>query len=167
MAYLIYTNGINLSKTYRAGLVRIPRSLEKRFNLYKIRKGDIIYLCDFDTWKIHGPLIADENGAKEEKNPKQGPFNGLRNSEKHYHYISIPVDCSRVFTRGVPVNAAGFDHNIETFSLQKIDELRIIEGLNHINSEKIPLVINITFSGDEVNATVIEINRRTHIGHFK
>ena len=167
MAYLIYTNGINLSKTYRAGLVRIPRSLEKRFNLYEIRKGDIIYLCDFDTWKIHGPLTADENGAKEEKNPKQGPFNGLRNSEKHYHYLSIQVDCSRVFTRGVPVNAAGFDHNIETFSLRKSDELRIIEGLNHINSEKIPLVINIKFSGDEVNATVIEINRGTHIGHFK
>lgn len=167
MAYLIYTNGINLNKTYRHGLIRIPRSLEQRFNLYKIRKGDLIYLCDFDTWKIHGPLIADTDGVREEKNPKQGPFNGLRNSEKHYHYISIQVDCSRVFERGVPVNMAGIDQKTETFSLQKGDELRINEGLNHINSEKIPLVINITFSGDDVNATVVEINRGTHIEHFK
>jgi hypothetical protein len=166
MAYLIHTDENNLVKTLRTGLVRIPRSLVKRFNIYQLRKGDVLYLYDFENMKIAGPFITNSDSVKEEKNPRSGPFNGYGKTGSHYHYVSTLVDCSQVFERGMPFRFAGFENGADTFFIKKNDENKITEELNKVNDEKIPLIINISFSGDEGRATVIEINKGTQFSDF-
>ncbi|KKM22889.1 hypothetical protein LCGC14_1620760 [marine sediment metagenome] len=91
MAYLIHTDENNLVKTLKTGLIRIPRSLIERFNIYQLRKGDIVFLYDFENMKIAGPFIKSSEDVNEEKNPKSGPFNGYGKTGSHYHYISTRV----------------------------------------------------------------------------
>jgi len=156
----------NLAKTLKTGQIRIPRSLVGRFNIYQLREGDIIFLYDFENKKIAGPFIKSADGVVEEKNPKTGPFNGFGKTGSHYHYISTRVDCSQVFEKGMPFRFAGFEMGRDAFFLKKKDESVIFEELNKVNNEKIPLIINISFSGDDCRATVIEINRGTQFSDF-
>jgi hypothetical protein len=166
MAYLIHTDEINLVKTLKTGLIRIPRSLVERFNIYQLRKGDIVFLYDFENKKIAGPFIKSAEDVIEEKNPKTGPFNGYGKTGSHYHYISTRVDCSQVFVKGMPFRFAGFETGDDTFFLMKKEESIIFEELNKVNNEKIPLIISLSFSDDNCRATVIEINMGTQFSDF-
>ncbi len=166
MAYLIYTDRKNLLKTVKSGLIRIPRNLEKQINLHRINKGDTIFLFNYENSKLYGPLTAKSKKVVEEKNPKEGPFNGFGRVDKHYIYDSIHVDCTKIYKRGVLIHE--YTHSFENvkFFLSENEELDVIEKLKLINFEKLPVIMNFAISDDVLKATVVKVSKGTNINNY-
>jgi len=171
MAYLIYTNRENLFKTVRCGTIRIPSNLEKTFDLNKIKKGNTIFLYDFESKKIYGPFISYSSKVNRERNPKDGPFNGFGNVENHYNYISIKIDCSRMFKRGISLYKITQEKALQVenikFYIKDEDEIDIIEKLKLANLDKVhDLVINMDLSGELLKTTIVDISKGTKIHNY-
>jgi hypothetical protein len=162
MGYLIYTDRNNLQKTIKRGLIRIPKNLIKQFDLRMIKRGDTIFLLDFENNKLYGPVLAAADRIVEEKNPRDGPFNGYGKVDKHYIYNTLGVDCSKVGKRGI------LYENTDTvrFVLQKEDDESIRRRLELVNADKIPLVLNFTISGENLKATVVKLKGVTQIKNY-
>jgi len=166
MAYLIYTDRSNLLKSIGHELIRIPRNLKDKYDLYSIKKGDSIFFFDFENRRIYGPAKAVSCDVTQEKNPKRGPFNGFGNVQRHYHYLSMQIDCSSMFKRGVPADGLALNTDKVKFLLKFDEEINILEKIRRINSASIPLVVTISVCGSSVKASVVEIHRGTSINHF-
>jgi len=166
MAYLIYTDRKNLLKSIHSGLIRIPRTLKSHFNLAEIKKGDVLFLVDYESEKIYGPVRSQASHVKEERNPKSGPFNGIGNAEKHYIFDSMPVDCSKMYRLGSPVDEFRFDIKEKPFFIRDEQGLRIIEKLRYLNEKTVPIIINLSVSGSTLRAAVIEVSIGTNINNY-
>jgi len=166
MSYLIYTDSKNLIKSIERGLVRVPAGQGKQFNLYCLKMGDIIFLLDYEKAMVYGPFYVCCEGAKSEKNPRRGPFNGRGNSTGHYRYISIEVDCSRIFTQGVSASEVDINPSIVEFELEDSHTKRIMQKLMVENKPGVPLVIQVNLRGEYLDAMVIEVDTGTCIEHF-
>lgn len=166
MAYLIYTDRENLLKSFQSSLVRIPCHLKKYFDFGQIRKGDLIFFYDFENSKVYGPVFLRDQTVFREKNPKNGPFNGFGNVYQHYHYESIPIDCSKMFKRGVFSKEFTLKQKRVCFYLSEKDETEIIDKLRQINQECRPLIINLMIGYETLNATVVRVSRGTCIKNY-
>jgi hypothetical protein len=161
MGYLVYTDRVNLLKTIKNGLIRIPKNLKGQFDLRKIKQGDTIFLLDFEHNKLYGPVLA-AGRVIEEKNPRDGPFNGYGSVSKHYIYDTLGVDCSKMGRKGL------LYENIDTirFVLKEKEDESIQEKLGLLNTDRIPLVLNFTISGENLKATVVKLKGVTNINNY-
>jgi len=166
MSYLIHTDRSNLKKSLDMGLVRIPAGQEKQFNLYCLKRGDTIFFLEHENNMVHGPVFVSSSEVKKEKNPRTGPFNGKGNTTGHFRYISVEVDCSRIFLRGIPGSGADIDPLTAGFKLTDLQTLRILQKLRVENQPGIPLVIQVNLRKEYFNAMVIEVGNGTSIEHF-
>ncbi|UCB46712.1 MAG: CHAT domain-containing protein [Spirochaetota bacterium] len=162
MGYLIYTDRINLLMSIKRGLIRIPRNLRVRFDLRTIRKGDTIFLFDFENNKLYGPILAAADNATEEKNPKDGPFNGYGNVKKHYIYDALKIDCSKAGKRGIQYECK----DDFRFIVSKEDDEVLQQKLELINGDKVPVVLNFTISEGSLKAAVVKLKGVTHINNY-
>jgi hypothetical protein len=167
MAYLIHTDRKNLLQSMRYSMIRIPRYLKGACDIQKVKGGEGIYFFDFENGRVYGPALSISDSVVDEKNPHSGPFNGPANAEKHYHYMSLKVNCASMFKRGVPLSETGLDASSHSFRLSKGKESLLLERLRLNNREFIPLVVHIDMFGQEVRASVVEVREQTDIASFR
>jgi hypothetical protein len=164
MAYIIPTDSENLLLTIEQGLIRVSRSLKSMYDLSTIGKGDRVFLLDFEKNSLYGPFYSSCSGASEEKNPKDGPFNGFGRVRSHYLYDSIRVDCSEVGKRGIPFDSP--DPKKIPFLLERAQDEEIAHRLLIMNTERLPLILSFTRSDGSLKATVVGIEGETFVRNY-
>lgn len=163
MPFLIYTDRENLGRSVRASRVRVPSSLARVFDLARIVPGELLFLFEYASGKVFGPLYAGAGGVRVEKNPREGPFNGFGSVKSHYTYLSIGVDCSSLCPRGVPVEGIPAGCGSPRFTLSGDEGRRVLQKLRLINRKKVPLVFQMDRTPKALEITVVEMNRGTRI----
>jgi len=166
MSYLIYTDRNNLLKSLKSGLIRIPVNLRDTQNLSLICRGDRIYFYDFENSRIYGPAQSATSEAREEKNPRQGPFNGFGNVSKHFRYLRLEIDCSSVYKKGVPASFLGIGMDEVRFRLKEEEEKCLLDRISRLNDPAVSVVVHISTSESEVNTSIVEINKGTSISQY-
>ncbi|HUT66795.1 MAG TPA: CHAT domain-containing protein [Spirochaetota bacterium] len=164
MAYIICTDSENLLLTKRHGLIRISRNLRGKYDLTGVRKGERIFLLDFEKNRLYGPFYSESRGAAEERNPKGGPFNGFGQVRNHYLYDSIRVDSSAVGKTGMPFDGA--DPKTVRFLLNSIEEEEITHKLLIMNTERVPLVLNFTLADGSMKVAVVGLEGETFVKNY-
>ncbi len=146
MAYLIYCNGESLNRTVKSGKIRITFEEKNHTHLPRNKRNENIFLVDYEIGKLYGPVTPRDGGIGEEK----------RTSSASYQ--TIQIDCSRLYRLGIPIRELGISLKEGQFFICKDEENRIIEKLKFINGETIPIIINLSLSGNCTKATIIEID---------
>jgi len=165
MPFLIYTDKDNLIRAVKARKVRVPSHLNHLFDLGKVKPKDTIYLLDYGSGMVYGPLSAVSPSTREEKNPRGGPFNGFGRVRGHYLYRSIEVDCSAMYRRGARLRELEPDFRAPTFALSFEDERRIVRKLRIRNRKSVPLVLHVAREGGLLRITFAELNGGMKVGH--
>jgi hypothetical protein len=155
MAYLVHTDTENLRASLSCRRIRVPKTQSRTCDLGRLVRGDRVFLFDYQTGLLHGPLVVRSDRAREEKNPRTGPFNGRR-GRGHFLYLSIEVDDGEALPRGAPAGKARLDEASSAFSLSKEEELRILDALSYRNSSYTPLALTFERTGKLLRATVVE-----------
>jgi hypothetical protein len=163
MPFLIYTDRENLGRSVKASRVRVPSSLARVFDLTKVVQGELLFLFDYTSGKVFGPLYAGPGGVKVEKNPREGPFNGFGRVKSHYTYLSIGIDCSSLCPRGTPIEGIPSGCGSPRFQLSGEEGKRVLQKLRLVNRKKVPLVLQMNRAPEALEITVVEMNRGTRI----
>jgi len=164
MAYIIPTDSENLLLTMENGLVRVSRNLRSKYDLLRIKKGERVYLFNFERGSLYGPFYSLSSKASEERNPKGGPFNGFGRVRSHYLYDSIQVDCSDAGKRGIPFDTAGPEKI--RFCIESSDDEEVMQRLLIMNTERLPLVLNFTLSDGLLKAAVVGTEGETFVRNY-
>jgi hypothetical protein len=167
MPFLIYTDRENLGRSVKAARVRVPSSLSHVFDLARIVPGELLFLFEYASGKVFGPLYAGAGGVRVEKNPREGPFNGFGRVRSHYTYLSIGIDCSSLCPRGVPVDGIPAGCGSPRFTLSGDEGRRVLQKLRLLNRKKVPLVLQIDGAPGALEITVVEMNRGTRISRHR
>jgi len=166
MASLIYTDRQNLLKSLEAGIIRIPQNLKDVLNLFSINSGERIFFYDFENRKIYGPAISLKSEVREEKNPRQGPYNGFGNVRSHYRYLTMEVDCSAVQKKGVPAAILHLETDTIRFHLTEKEERILLDKIVQLNAPPVPIILHVSAIGLEVKVSIVEIEKGTSISRY-
>jgi hypothetical protein len=165
MPFLIYTDKDNLIRAVKASKVRVPSHLNRLFDLGKVKPKDTIYLLDYGSGMIYGPLSAVSPSTREERNPRGGPFNGFGRVRGHYLYRSIEVDCSAMYRRGARLRGLEPDFRAPTFALSLEEERKIVRKLRIRNRKSVPLVLHVAREASLLRITFAELYGGMKVGH--
>jgi len=156
MAYFIRTDTKNMLQSVQKGQIRIPRRLKHEADLSRIKRGDSIFLYDYEGGCVHGPLFSCSSKVMEEKNPDSGPFNGQTGIARYFIYDSIEVDCSKMFPKGCPLEETTFNPAGTGFYMTEENEKLLTSKLCYFNTRTQPIIINTVCLEDSLHVTVIE-----------
>ncbi|MFW6181776.1 MAG: CHAT domain-containing protein [Spirochaetota bacterium] len=152
MAYLIYTDPKNLRASLQWGRVRLPRTEQGRYDLGRVRRGELLFLVDYENGELYGPFFCRSTRVRLEKNPRTGPFNGVVAGPR-YLYQSIDIDCARSFPGSLPVNGLGLEQR--PFCLDRESSRRIFESLSYRNRPPGLVVLDLQEEPGLLKATVV------------
>ncbi len=153
MAFLIPSDRKNIDLTLKSKLIRVPRNQARWYNLRLLKKNDLVFMYSTDESLIYGPLVVDGR-YREEKNPVNGPFNGLGRVDRLYYYISVKIKTHEFYDRGVRIDSTVL--NVHSFSMDSVSTQKVIERLEMINKMFLPLVFNIELVGEKIRVTRYE-----------
>jgi hypothetical protein len=144
MAYLIYYDGESIHRAVNSGKINI--SLEVKNHPYLRRKGrnENIFLVDYEIGKLYGPVTPSDKRIQEEETSTADR--------------TMRIDCSRLYRLGIPLRELGIGVKKGQYFINRDTENQILEKLKFHNGETIPIIINLSLSGNQVTATIIEID---------